>query len=70
MDTVKVTAWVSWIIQLLNAFVALLSNIPAESTGAVQLVGNGQSKQLILQTVIAVGFGLFQGFLPRLQKKK
>lgn len=70
MDTVKVTAWVSWIIQLLNAFVALLSNIPAESTGAVQLVGNGQSKQLILQTVIAVGFGLLQGFLPRLQKKK
>lgn len=67
----KITAWITFLIQALNALVALLSNIPTISTNSpVELVSSGQGKQLALQTVIAIGFGLLQSWLPRIQKNK
>lgn len=70
-NLLKLSAWITFIIQALNAVVALLNNVPnIQSNNAVELVSSGQGKQLALQSAIAIGFGLLQSILPRIQKNK
>lgn len=66
----KLGAWLGFIVQALNALIALINNVPLSANNPVELVSNGQGKHLALQSAIAIGFGLLQSLLPRLQKNK
>lgn len=67
----KLGAWLAFLVQALNALIALINNVPQIATNnPVELVSNGQGKSLALQSAIAIGFGLLQSILPRLQNNK
>jgi hypothetical protein len=65
----KIIAYLMWVGQIINAIVALAKSLPDTSTIAEQAM-SGQTKTAVTNLVVAVGLGLLQGFLPRLQKKK
>lgn len=65
----KILAWLAFVAQIINGLIVIVQSVPLTSN-AVELVANGQQKNVVPNAVIGFGLALLQAVLPRIQKKK
>lgn len=64
-----ILAWLAFIGQVVNALVVIVQNVPLTQQ-SVELISNGQNKNVVPNLIVGVLLGLSQAILPRIQSKK